>query len=205
VRPLAALALAGTLFAAVVQLADFLSYGTTAQVARLHGAGKIAEAGGVVAQALWLALGAGVLAGAVVLLAGGPLLGVLGRGAGVHGDAELYIRIAAAGVPAQLVALAGEGCLRGLGDLRSGVRAVPVYGACAGRHCHRGTDSGGAGDTRYLARAMVLALAVFLPLALAASTVTGLWWALNLLILARLLTLVPRFARRRWVVLGARV
>src|SRR5207253_6922871 len=35
---LAALALAGTLLTALIQLADFLSYGTTAQVARLQGA-----------------------------------------------------------------------------------------------------------------------------------------------------------------------
>jgi putative MATE family efflux protein len=390
VRPLAALALAGTLLAAIVQLADFLSYGTTAQVARLHGAGREAEAGGVTAQALWLALGIGVLAGIIVLLAAGPLLGVLGHGAGVHGRAELYIRIVAAGVPATLVALAGEGCLRGLGDLRSPLRilvaanlanvvleVVLVYGlhmglagsalgtliaqlgmgaafvrrmllipadrrkpdlarmrplvrtgghitvrtaallgaftltsafaahlgaAALGAHqvafelflflalvldaiaiagqilvarllgAGRSDEawaaalrmllwsvligallgaaiaalSGigpraftgdravlslshpvwlllalmqplaaavfaldgiliGAGDTRYLAGAMVLAFAVYLPAALAARTVTGLWWALNLLILARLVTLVPRFTRRRWVVVGARV
>ncbi len=390
VRPLAALALAGTLLAAIVQLADFLSYGTTAQVARLHGAEREAEAGGVVAQALWLALGIGVLAGVIVLLAGGPLLEVLGRGAGVHGRAQLYLRIVAAGVPAQLVALAGEGCLRGLGDLRSPLRilvaanlanavleVVLVYGvhmglagsalgtliaqlgmgaafvrlmlrvpadrrkpdftrmrplirtgghitvrtaallgaftlvsalaahlgaaalgahqvafelfvflalmldaiAIAGQilvarllgagrseeaweaalrmllwsvlvgtllgvaiaalsgvgpHAFSGDHKVlslshpvwlllalmqplaaavfaldgiliGAGDTRYLAGAMVLAFVIFLPVALAAGSVTGLWWALNLLILARLATLLPRFAARSWAVVGARV
>jgi putative MATE family efflux protein len=390
VRPLAALALAGTLLAAIVQLADFLSYGTTAQVARLHGAGKEVEAGGVMAQALWLAVLVGVLAGMVVLLGGGPLLAVLGRGAGVHGDAQLYIRIVAAGVPAQLIALAGEGCLRGVGDLRTPLRILVVanvvnavlevalvYGAHMGltgsalgtliaqlgmgiafaRHmlrapadsrrpqlermrplirtgghitvrtaallgaftltsalaAHLGAAalgahqvafelflflalvldaiaiagqilvarllgasqlqeaweaalrmllwslvigvvlgglilaaSGigphaftgdrrvlslshpvwrllalmqppaavvfaldgiliGAGDTRYLAGAMVISLAVFLPVSLTAGTVTGLWWALNLLILARLVTLIPRFVRRRWAVAGERV
>jgi putative MATE family efflux protein len=62
----------------------------------------------------------------------------------------------------------------------------------------------GAGDTRYLAGAMVAALALFLPAALAATSIQGLWWALNLLMLARLATLVPRFTRRRWAVVGAR-
>ena len=390
VKPLAALALAGTLLAAIVQLADFLSYGTTAQVARLHGAGNHEEAGGVVAQALWLALGAGLLAGLIVLVGGGPLLGVLGHGAGVHGEAALYIRIVCAGVPAQLVALAGEGCLRGLGDLRSPlvilivanlanvvlevlfvyvarmglagsalgtliaqlgmgvaftvkmlrtpadsrrpnlqrmaplirtgghitVRTAALLGAftltsalaarlgAAALAAHQiafelflflaltldaiaiagqilvarllgageseqafqaamrmllwavligallaalllslsvvGPEAFtgsrpvlrashpvwrllalmqplaaavfaldgiliGAGDTRYLAGAMVLALALFLPVAFAASSVSGLWWALNLLILIRLLTLLPRFLRRKWAVLGARV
>jgi Na+-driven multidrug efflux pump len=62
----------------------------------------------------------------------------------------------------------------------------------------------GAGDTRFLAWAMAAAIAVFVPLALAAGDVAGLWWALNALILARLLTLLPRFVRRRWVIVGAR-
>jgi Na+-driven multidrug efflux pump len=63
----------------------------------------------------------------------------------------------------------------------------------------------GAGDTRYLALAMVAAFAVFCAGAFAAETLTGLWWALNLLIAARLVTLAPRFAKRRWLVVGARV
>jgi putative MATE family efflux protein len=63
----------------------------------------------------------------------------------------------------------------------------------------------GAGDTRYLAGAMVLAFVLFLPVALLATSVSGLWWALNLLILVRLLTLLPRFLRRKWAVTGARV
>src|ERR1700750_1428411 len=49
---LAALALAGALLTALIELTDFLSYGTTAQVARLHGAGEQARAGGLAAQAL---------------------------------------------------------------------------------------------------------------------------------------------------------
>ena len=390
VLPLAALALAGTLLAAVVQLADFLSYGTTAHVARLRSSGNEAQAGGVVAQALWLALAAGTAAMLLVLIFGGPLLAVLGRGAGVHGQALVYLRIVSFGLPAQLLALAGEGCLRGLGDLRTPLRILViantanvvleialVYGAglglegsaigtliaqlgmgiafarrmlavpadsrapslerirpllrtgghitirtaallgaftlCSALAARMGpaslaahqiafelflflalvldaiaiagqilvarllgageaqeawraalrllmwslamgvafglvllASSGfgpalfsnsprvialshgvwrllalmqpaagavfaldgiliGAGDTRYLAGAMVLALVLFLPAAFAATTVYGLWWALNLLMLARLATLAPRFARRRWAIVGARV
>ena len=44
--------------AASSTLSIFLTYGTTAQVARLHGAGRDAQAGALAAQALWLALGA---------------------------------------------------------------------------------------------------------------------------------------------------
>ncbi|MGA2758577.1 MAG: MATE family efflux transporter, partial [Solirubrobacteraceae bacterium] len=62
----------------------------------------------------------------------------------------------------------------------------------------------GAGDTRYLAWAMAAAIAAFVPLAFAAGDVAALWLALNALILARLVTLVPRFVRKRWIVVGAR-
>ncbi len=389
VRQLAGLALAGTLLSAVVQTADFLSYGTTAQVARLHGAGDTREVGEVVAQAVWLSLAVGLLALLVVLAAGGPMLTLLGRGAGVHAQAESYLLIVAFALPAQLLALVAEGCLRGLGDLRSPLRILVVanlanvvlevalvYGAglgltgsaigtliavlgmgaafarrllaipgvrrrpnvarmrpllrtgghitvrsvsllaaftlasalaahlgAADLAAHQiafqlflfialvldaiaiagqilvarllgGGDAGaawaaalrmvgwalacglligvlllalagvgphafsgsrqvlelshpvwrllalmqplaavvfaldgiliGAGDTRYLAAAMALSLAVFVPFALLAGSLTALWWALNGLIVVRLLTLVPRFVRRRWVVVGAR-
>ncbi len=390
VHQLAALALAGTLLAMVVQLADFLSYGTTAQVARLRAAGRTREAGAVVAQAGWLSLWTGMLVLVLVLVFASPMLAILGKGAGVHGEALLYIRIVAFGLPAQLLALAGEGCLRGLEDLRTPLRILLlanganvalevlfVYGlhmglagsavgtliaqlgmgvafalailrvpadsrrpsyelirpllrtggditirsaallgaftlcsalaarmGAASLAAHQiafelfiflalvldaiaiagqilaarllGSDEPGeawraavrmiqwaflvglvfaaglaalsyagprlftsnaevlalshsvwlllalmqplagivfaldgiligAGDTRYLALAMIAALAVFTGAALAAQTLTGLWWALNLLIAARLVTLAPRFAKRRWIVVGARV
>ena len=61
----------------------------------------------------------------------------------------------------------------------------------------------GAGDTRYLAAAMVVAFLVFLPLVLTADTVAAVWVALDVLMLARLATLGGRFARRRWALVGA--
>jgi putative MATE family efflux protein len=389
VRQLAGLALAGTLLTAIVEIADFLSYTTTAQVARLHGAGAQEQAAAVVAQALWLSLAMGLVCVVVVFAAGGPLLTLLGRGAGVHSQAQLYLRIVACGLPSQLLALAAEGCLRGFGDLRSPLRIlvaanaanvvleiVLIYGAGLGlagsaigtliaqlgmgaafarrlltvpgarqrpvlagmrpllrtgghitvrtvsllaaftlvsalaarlgaaalaahqiafqlflfialvldaiaiagqilvaRLLGRGDAAGawaaalrmvgwslvgglvlgvillalagvgphvfsqdrhvvalshavwrllalmqplaaivfaldgiliGAGDTRYLAGAMALSLVAFVPLALLATDLGGLWWALNALILVRLLTLVPRFVRRRWAVVGMR-
>jgi Na+-driven multidrug efflux pump len=60
----------------------------------------------------------------------------------------------------------------------------------------------GAGDTRFLALAMVAGLAVYIPLALSASTLAALWWALLALMAVRLLTTGVRFAGRRWAVIG---
>jgi Na+-driven multidrug efflux pump len=61
----------------------------------------------------------------------------------------------------------------------------------------------GAGDTRFLAWAMVAALAVFVPLALVAHDLRGLWAALLALMAVRLATTGLRFTGGRWIVLGA--
>lgn len=118
-RQLAALALAATVLVAVVSLCNFLAYGTTAQVARLHGAGQDERAGQLAAQALWLALGVGVaLAVACVALAA-PIMAVVGGSGEAADSAARYLRLSAAGLPCALVALAGQGFLRGVGNLRT--------------------------------------------------------------------------------------
>jgi putative MATE family efflux protein len=384
---LAALALAGAVVSTLTDLSDFLSYGTTAQVARLHGAGEERRAGGFAAQALWLALITGLLVAVLIVAIAVPATHLLGGKGEVAGLTVDYVRIVAAGVPFVLIALAGEGYLRGVGDLRSPliilvvcnalnivlevlfvygfdwgldgsawgtviaqavmglafmrlmlaapadsrrpawarmrpllkmggdltVRSLALLGAftlgsalaahlgtaqiaahniafqlflfialvldaiaiagqiLVGRAlgAHRGdealaasrrmigwalvvgglimgallagtdliprafTDDPavldaahamwplfaimqpaagvvfaidgiliGAGDTRYLAGAMLLALAVYVPLALQADTLTGIWWALLALMAVRLVTVGWRFVRRRWMVLG---
>jgi putative MATE family efflux protein len=116
---LAALALAAIVLGGVVGLSIFLTYGTTARVSRLHGAGRHDEAGALAAQALWLALALG----AVIVLAvevGAPvLMDVLGGRDEVARLATRYLRIGVLGVPMALVALAAQGWLRGVGDLRT--------------------------------------------------------------------------------------
>jgi Na+-driven multidrug efflux pump len=65
----------------------------------------------------------------------------------------------------------------------------------------------GAGDTRFLKWSMLSALLIFAPLVFAAPVfglgVTGVWAALNVLMLVRLLTCGARFRGRRWAVVGA--
>ncbi len=116
---LAALAIAATVLSTAFTIFNFLTYGTTAQVARLHGAGRDAEAAALGSQALWLALGIGVLllAGIVALAPGAVSL--MGGEDEVADGAVLYLRIAALGSPFFMLATAGQGFLRGVGDLRT--------------------------------------------------------------------------------------
>jgi putative MATE family efflux protein len=124
-RPqIAALGLAGTVLSGAFTLFNFLTYGTTAVVARASGAGRGEEAAGLAAQALWVAVGFGGLLLVVGEAVAGPLLRALG-GHGVSGhDALVYFRIGAVGLPAALVALAGQGYLRGVSDLRRPLEIV---------------------------------------------------------------------------------
>jgi len=116
---LAGLSLAAALLTTLVSLCIFLTYGTTAAVARLHGAGEDARAGELAAQAMWLALGVGVLLCAALVALAGPAIALLGEGEAVEALGARYARIAAFGVPFALVALAGTGFLRGIGNLRT--------------------------------------------------------------------------------------
>jgi putative MATE family efflux protein len=118
-RPqIAALGLAGTVLAGAFTIFNFLTYGTTAVVARASGAGQEERAGRLAAQALWISLAIGVVLLSVSEAVAVPLL----RGLGGHGesghDALVYFRIGALGLPAALIALAGQGYLRGVSNLR---------------------------------------------------------------------------------------
>jgi putative MATE family efflux protein len=116
--PLAALGLAGAVLAGTFTIFNFLTYGTTAVVARASGAGQEEKAARLAAQALWVALAIGGVLLVACEAAAGPLLRGLG-GHGRSGDlALLYFRIGAVGLPAALVALAGQGYLRGVSNLR---------------------------------------------------------------------------------------
>jgi len=116
---LAALALSITVVTTIFALFIFLTYGTTARVARLHGAGEPERAGALAAQGLWLALGAGTLLAVLVAVLAGPLIAGLG-GRGATADmAERYLRIAAIGMPGFFAVLAGQGYLRGVSNLRA--------------------------------------------------------------------------------------
>src|SRR5580765_3520396 len=124
-RPqIAALGLAGTVLAGVFTIFNFLTYGTTAVVARAAGAGQQERAARLAAQALWVSLGIGVVLVVVCEALAAPLLHALGGHGRSGAYALTYFRIGALGLPAALVALAGQGYLRGVSNLRRPLEIV---------------------------------------------------------------------------------
>ena len=101
---------------------NFLTYGTTAQVARLHGAERDEAAAGLGSQALWLALAIGLILFALLELTAPAVVSVMGGEGEVKDGAVLYLRIAALGAPLFMLASAAQGFLRGIGDLKT-----PLY------------------------------------------------------------------------------
>src|SRR4051794_27665960 len=126
-RPqIAALGLAGVVLSGAFTIFNFLTYGTTAVVARASGAGQHERAARLAAQSLWVSLAIGLGLVVVMEVAAAPLLDLLGAH-GRSGDFALtYFRIAALGLPAALVALAGQGYLRGVSNLRRPLEIVVI-------------------------------------------------------------------------------
>jgi putative MATE family efflux protein len=121
---LAALALAATVLGALTTVFNFLVYGTTAQVARAHGAGDAGRAHALGAQAIWLGLALGCVLAVATLAFAGPAVTVLARHGHIADLAARYLRISAAGLPAILLATAGQGYLRGISRLRRPLEIV---------------------------------------------------------------------------------
>src|ERR671910_505932 len=127
---LAALGIAGTVLATLVNVSIFLAYGTTAAVARMLGAADLRGAMHQGIDGCWLAL----LVGVVTAAGGWPLspwvVSLFGPPAEGAGHAWTYLRISPLGIPSMLLVLAGTGVLRGLQDTRTPL-VVAIGGAIA--------------------------------------------------------------------------
>lgn len=123
---LGGLAAASVVLGTVVGLCVFLAYGSTATVARHHGAGDERTALGLAVSSLWLAAGLGVVLGAATAGASGPFTDALSSSARVAGFAQDYLLISALALPAMLLILAATGALRGVLDLRTPLIATIV-------------------------------------------------------------------------------
>lgn len=116
--PLAGLALGGTLFTLVSSQLTFLSYGTTARTARLHGAGRRKDAVAEGVQATWLGIAVGVLLLVLAQLFAVPVAELLAGEGPIADAAASWLRIALLGAPLVLITMAGNGWMRGVQDTR---------------------------------------------------------------------------------------
>jgi putative MATE family efflux protein len=121
---LGALSVGAIVLAQVSTQLTFLSYGTTARAARLHGAGRRAEAVAEGVQATWLGIAVGVMLIVAGQLLAGPIAGLLAGPGPVADAAVSWLRIALFGVPFVLVTMAGNGWMRGVQDTRRPLRYV---------------------------------------------------------------------------------
>jgi putative MATE family efflux protein len=124
--PLAGLALAASVLLLVTAGCNFLAYATTQQLAHHRGAGRPREAAAVGVQALWLCVLIGVPIALAVAALAQPLAWLLGGRGDVLTNATTYLEISSLGVPFVLVALVGQGVLRGVEDLRTPLVIVLV-------------------------------------------------------------------------------
>ena len=124
--PLGGLALASAVLTTLLSAFNFLAYGTTARVAFLTGRGDHRGGAGVAAQGLWLCAVLGLPLAVLVAAGSRALAGLLGGEGDILDGATTYLRISAAGIPAVLVALVGNGYLRGRGDVRTPLVVVGV-------------------------------------------------------------------------------
>jgi putative MATE family efflux protein len=123
--PLAALALGGGVLAVAAWLGVVLAYGTTGRAARQFGAGERGAAVAEGVQASWIAIGVGFVLAVLAQFFAVPLTRVLAGGEGeLATQAALWLRIAAVGAPGILLAMAGNGWMRGVQDTRRPVRYV---------------------------------------------------------------------------------
>jgi putative MATE family efflux protein len=121
---LAALAIAATVLTSAFTIFNFLTYGTTARVSRLHGAGQEDEAAALGAQGLWLGVGIGVVLAVLTFAFARPVAQVMGGEGAILDGAVTYLRIAALGSPFFMLAAAGQGYLRGISDLRTPLKIL---------------------------------------------------------------------------------
>ena len=123
---LASLAIAATALTTAFAIFNFLTYGTTARVSRLHGAGEEEQAARLGAQALWLGLGIGIVLTVFAVAFARPVAVLMGGKGEILDQATTYLRIAAFGAPFFMLASAGQGFLRGISDLRTPLKILVV-------------------------------------------------------------------------------
>ncbi len=174
---LAAHQIAFELWAFLALALDAIAIAGQAIVARALGAGDRDEARAISDRMVQWGVMAGVVAGLAVLVLRPVLPQLFSPDAAVQSVTAFLLVILAVGQPVNGVVFALDGILIGAGDLR------------------------------FLARAMWISALLFVPLAVAVAWldqgIGWLWGALTLFMVARLVTLWLRYRTDRWLVVGA--
>ena len=117
--PLAALGIDTAVFTTLFFAFNFLTYGTTAAVARRRGAADPEGAATYAVQALWLAVGFGTVTMLALLAAAPWIVRAMGASGQVVAPALLYLRLRAIAAVPLLVLQVGHGAFRGMKDTRT--------------------------------------------------------------------------------------
>jgi len=163
--PLAAVAVGGTVLAQVSSTLTFFSYGTTARTARLHGAGRRADAVAEGMQATWLAIIAGLLLIGLGQLFAEPVAQLLAGPGEVADQAVSWLRIALFGIPFILITMAGNGWMRGVQDTARPLRYVLAGNGISAILCPilvYGADFGLEGSAMANVAAQLISASLFL-------------------------------------------
>lgn len=121
---LGGLAAASVVLGSVVGLCVFLAYGSTATVARHHGAGDERGAYALAISSLWLAVCLGGVLALALAATSDILSRALSSSSAVAVFAQDYLLVSTLAIPAMLLILAATGALRGSLDLRTPLRVM---------------------------------------------------------------------------------
>ena len=117
--PLAALAVASAVFAAVFSIFNFVHSAITPLVAGEVGRGDLHRAGSISVGAVVIAGVVGVVVAALSIAASSWIVDAFGAEPDVAREATAYLRIRFLGLPAMLIAMVGHGVYRGHSDTRT--------------------------------------------------------------------------------------
>ncbi|MGP3980714.1 MATE family efflux transporter [Streptomyces sp. KR80] len=166
-----------TLWSLLAFALDAIAIAGQAIIGRYLGAGDVAGARAACKRMVQWGVAAGVVMGLLVVVARPLILPMFTSDPAVHGLLLPTLLVVAVSQPVSGVVFVLDGVLMG------------------------------AGDGPYLAWAMLVTLAAFVPMALAVpglgGGLTALWWVMGLMMSVRLLTLALRTRSGRWIVTGA--
>lgn len=116
---LAGLTIASTVLSTVLRMCVFLSFATTAMVAKAFGANNPRVCLKRALEGMWFGFTLGIILGALLFVFAAPIVQFFGADAAVTAPAVAYLQASAPGLPSMLIVLAAAGSARGMSDTRT--------------------------------------------------------------------------------------